>query len=67
MDGGCSLVRELHVYGTAAPVHSRDPKKFQHQVSLSNVDRRDFADMSGYRNASDGRGRAHREGGAWEW
>jgi hypothetical protein len=33
MDGGCSLVRELHVYGTAAPVHSRDPKKFQHQVS----------------------------------
>ncbi|WWD22484.1 hypothetical protein CI109_106977 [Kwoniella shandongensis] len=31
MDGGCSLVRELHVYGTAAPVHSRDPKKFQHQ------------------------------------
>ena len=34
MDGGCSLVRELHVYGTAAPVHSRDPKKFQHQVSL---------------------------------
>jgi elongator complex protein 3 len=34
MDGGCSLVRELHVYGTAAPVHSRDPKKFQHQVSF---------------------------------
>jgi elongator complex protein 3 len=33
MPGGCSLVRELHVYGTAAPVHSRDPKKFQHQVS----------------------------------
>ncbi|EIW68046.1 hypothetical protein TREMEDRAFT_69538 [Tremella mesenterica DSM 1558] len=31
MEGGCSLVRELHVYGTAAPVHSRDPKKFQHQ------------------------------------
>lgn len=31
MPGGCSLVRELHVYGTAAPVHSRDPKKFQHQ------------------------------------
>ena len=46
MDGGCSIVRELvsttfadqrmkltaqHVYGTAAPVHSRDPKKFQHQ------------------------------------
>ncbi len=26
-----SLVRELHVYGLAVPVHSRDPKKFQHQ------------------------------------
>ena len=26
-----SLVRELHVYGTAVPVHARDPKKFQHQ------------------------------------
>eukprot|EP01083_Nonionella_stella_P024794 68337_1 len=26
-----SIVRELHVYGTAIPVHSRDPSKFQHQ------------------------------------
>lgn len=26
-----SLVRELHVYGTAVPMHARDPKKFQHQ------------------------------------
>ncbi|WBW73964.1 elongator complex tRNA uridine(34) acetyltransferase subunit Elp3 [Schizosaccharomyces osmophilus] len=26
-----SLVRELHVYGSAVPLHSRDPKKFQHQ------------------------------------
>lgn len=26
-----SIVRELHVYGTAVPVHSRDPTKFQHQ------------------------------------
>jgi histone acetyltransferase (RNA polymerase elongator complex component) len=25
-------VRELHVYGTAVPVHGRDPTKFQHQV-----------------------------------
>jgi elongator complex protein 3 len=25
------MVRELHVYGTAVPVHSRDPTKFQHQ------------------------------------
>ncbi|KAJ7811398.1 histone acetyltransferase ELP3 [Mycena olivaceomarginata] len=30
-DGGCSIVRELHVYGTAVPVHGRDPTKFQHQ------------------------------------
>lgn len=29
--GGCSIVRELHVYGTAVPVHGRDPTKFQHQ------------------------------------
>lgn len=26
-----SLVRELHVYGSAVPLHGRDPKKFQHQ------------------------------------
>lgn len=26
-----SLVRELHVYGTAVPVHGRDPRKFQHK------------------------------------
>ncbi|EEB09543.1 elongator complex [Schizosaccharomyces japonicus yFS275] len=26
-----SLVRELHVYGSAVSIHSRDPKKFQHQ------------------------------------
>ncbi|EKX51125.1 hypothetical protein GUITHDRAFT_103046 [Guillardia theta CCMP2712] len=29
--GQCSIVRELHVYGTAVPVHARDPAKFQHQ------------------------------------
>jgi elongator complex protein 3 len=29
--GGCSIVRELHVYGSVVPVHSRDPTKFQHQ------------------------------------
>lgn len=46
MPGGCSLVRELHVYGTAAPVHSRDPKKFQHQVS-SFIARRKPADRQG--------------------
>ena len=26
-----SLVRELHVYGTAVAVSTRDPTKFQHQ------------------------------------
>jgi elongator complex protein 3 len=26
-----SIVRELHVYGSAVPLHSRDPTKFQHQ------------------------------------
>jgi elongator complex protein 3 len=26
-----SIVRELHVYGTAVPVHGRDPTTFQHQ------------------------------------
>ncbi|KAG8924395.1 hypothetical protein FRC01_011569 [Tulasnella sp. 417] len=29
--GRVSIVRELHVYGTAVPVHGRDPTKFQHQ------------------------------------
>ncbi len=28
---GCSLVRELHVYGSVVPIHTRDPNKFQHQ------------------------------------
>jgi len=27
----CSIVRELHVYGGAVPIHTRDPTKFQHQ------------------------------------
>jgi elongator complex protein 3 len=29
--GHVSMVRELHVYGSIVPVHSRDPTKFQHQ------------------------------------
>ena len=32
--GSVSIVRELHVYGGAVPVHGRDPTKFQHQVGL---------------------------------
>ncbi|VDD82199.1 unnamed protein product [Mesocestoides corti] len=27
----CSIVRELHVYGSAVPVSAKDPTKFQHQ------------------------------------
>lgn len=27
----CSMVRELHVYGSIVPVHERDPSKFQHK------------------------------------
>jgi histone acetyltransferase (RNA polymerase elongator complex component) len=30
--GKCSIVRELHVYGTAVPVHGRESDKLQHQV-----------------------------------
>lgn len=31
LKGDCSIVRELHVYGSVVPIHSRDPTKFQHQ------------------------------------
>lgn len=31
LKGGCSIVRELHVYGSVVPVNARDPSKFQHQ------------------------------------
>src|SRR4029434_5117588 len=33
LKGSVSIVRELHVYGTVLPVSSRDPSKFQHQVT----------------------------------
>lgn len=32
--GKCSIVRELHVYGTAVPVHGREADKLQHQVMI---------------------------------
>lgn len=32
LKAGCSIVRELHVYGSVVPVRARDPTKFQHQV-----------------------------------
>ena len=35
LKGRCSIVRELHVYGTAVAVSARDEKKFQHQARLS--------------------------------
>ena len=28
LKGNCSMVRELHVYGSVVPIHSRDPTKF---------------------------------------
>ncbi|XP_034945270.1 elongator complex protein 3 [Chelonus insularis] len=31
LKGKCSVVRELHVYGSVVPVNVRDPTKFQHQ------------------------------------
>lgn len=31
LQGKCSIVRELHVYGSVVPVSGRDVKKFQHQ------------------------------------
>lgn len=31
LKGKCSIVRELHVYGSVVPVSGRDIKKFQHQ------------------------------------
>lgn len=35
LKGRCSIVRELHVYGTAVAVSARDQSKFQHQVILA--------------------------------
>ena len=32
--GAVSVVRELHVYGSAVAVHARDASKFQHQVRV---------------------------------
>lgn len=60
MDGGCSLVRELHVYGTAAPVHSRDPKKFQHQVREASCIRATSRLHPGHRHTAHGGGGADR-------
>ncbi len=45
LHGRCSIVRELHVYGTAVAVHARDSSKHQHQVLLSLII---FCDKSGY-------------------
>jgi len=37
LPGRCSIVRELHVYGTAVAVHSRDASKHQHQVRQEGI------------------------------
>ena len=37
LQGRCSIVRELHVYGTAVAVSTRDATKQQHQVSLGGL------------------------------
>ncbi|KAF2902263.1 hypothetical protein ILUMI_03926 [Ignelater luminosus] len=31
LQGACSIIRELHVYGSVVPVHDRDVIKFQHR------------------------------------
>jgi elongator complex protein 3 len=31
LEGRTAMVRELHVYGSVVPIHSKDPRKFQHQ------------------------------------
>ena len=55
--GGCSIVRELHVYGTAVPVHGRDPTKFQHQVYCPfHSSQRLTSPIAGIRHSVDGRG-----------
>ena len=67
--GTVSIVRELHVYGTAVPVHGRDPTKFQHQVSMTRLVDLSLMHMwlvSGIRDVVDGRGRAHRQRRAWK-
>eukprot|EP00729_Bicosta_minor_P001805 gene1805-8138_t len=43
----CSIVRELHVYGSVVPVGAQDPAKFQHQV-ISGVGTRDYYRKLGY-------------------
>ena len=59
LKGEVSMIRELHVYGSAIPVHSRDPSQFQHKVLRSPV-----LDLVGLRYAADGGSRANREGRA---
>ena len=44
--GRCSIVRELHVYGTAVAVHSRDASKHQHQACTGFVRRHECGRMS---------------------
>lgn len=43
--GQCSIVRELHVYGSVVPVACKDMSKFQHQVGPSVCARRQVVDV----------------------
>ncbi|SRR6266404_1479456 len=66
-EGGTSIVRELHVYGTAVPVHGRDPTKFQHQVRKYYFTKTTLLScIIGVWNPSHGGSRAHSQGGARE-
>lgn len=68
--GGVSIVRELHVYGGAVPVHGRDPTKFQHQVSLVESHWKSPHNLSwsnaGVRHTTHGRSRKNCQGGTWK-
>ena len=68
--GGVSIVRELHVYGGAVPVHGRDPTKFQHQASLIDYHWRCSYSSSGFDAgvwyATHGGSRKNCQGGTWK-
>lgn len=57
-----SIVRELHVYGSVVPIHSRDPLKFQHQVRPTKELR---LIALGLREVVNGRGRANCKRRTW--
>lgn len=71
LQGRCSIVRELHVYGSAVPMHDRDPGKFQHRVRRTRSGAREggprlILRRAGLRHAADGSRRADCARGAPE-